>query len=58
MREIHVTIENGSATVATRGFVGKACLDATAELEKAMGKTTTDQKTPEFHQKEVRQVGS
>jgi hypothetical protein len=58
MKEIHVTIENGSATVETRGFAGKACMDATAELEKAMGKTTNDRKTPEWNVKEVRQVGS
>lgn len=57
MREITVTIEGGKALVETKGFQGKACQDATAELEKAMGITVQDVKTPEFHQREVRTVG-
>lgn len=56
-REIHVTIEKGKATVATQGFEGKACQDATAELESAMGTTTRDDTTPEWHQREQRVVG-
>ena len=56
--EIVVTIEDGKAKVETKGFEGKACLDATADLERAMGITTQDDKTPEFHQKTVRQVGN
>jgi hypothetical protein len=47
-------IEKGKATVSTQGYVGKACQDATAELEKVMGMTVTDEKTPEWHQEEVR----
>lgn len=56
-KEITVTIQGGKAEVATRGFQGKACMDATAELEKAMGATTSDTKTPEFEVKEVQQAG-
>lgn len=55
-KQIEVVIEGGAATVSTRGFVGKACLDATAELEKAMGAKTSEQKTPEFDVKEVRSI--
>ena len=57
-KTITVDIANGQATVETRGFQGKACLDATAELEKAMGLKTSDRKTPEFDVKEVRTIGS
>lgn len=57
-KTITVNIENGKAVVETKGFKGKACQDATKELETAMGATTSDTKTPEWHQKEVRQVGN
>lgn len=56
-KEINVTIVNGTAKVETRGFAGTACMDATAELERAMGEKTSDTKTPEWHQKEVQQLG-
>lgn len=55
---ITITIEDGKSTIETRGFSGKACMDATAELEKAMGAKTSDRKTPEFDVKEVRTIGS
>lgn len=58
MKEILVTIEDGKAQIETKGFKGKACMDATAQLEKALGVTTTDRKTPEFEVKEVRTIGS
>lgn len=55
MREIIVTIdETAKTTVETRGFKGKACEDATAELEKAMGIVVSNTRTPEWHTKEVR----
>lgn len=57
MPEIKVIIENGTAKVETTGFVGKACQDATAELEKAMGLTTSDTKTPEWELEQVRSIG-
>jgi hypothetical protein len=56
-KQITVDITDGKATIETRGFSGKACLDATAELEKAMGAKTQDRKLPEFDVKEVRTIG-
>lgn len=52
-KQIIVTIKKGtgSATVATSGFKGKACLEATADLEAALGKTTADEKTREYGQR-------
>lgn len=52
-KTITVVIENGSAKIETDGFVGKACADATAALEQAMGVVTDEVKKPEFHQREV-----
>lgn len=49
MKTIIVTIENGNPRVETKGFVGAECLKATAELERALGVVTKDQRTPEFH---------
>ena len=40
----------GEATVTTEGYHGKACKDATKEIEKALGKTTSDVKKPEYYQ--------
>jgi hypothetical protein len=57
-KTITVTCEGGATTVETRGFVGKACLDATAELEKALGVKASDTKTPEFHEKTVQATGN
>lgn len=48
-----ITVEitpQGVATVTSAGFSGASCTQATAALEKALGKVTADQKTPEFHQ--------
>jgi hypothetical protein len=58
MKEITVTIMDGKATVATKGFTGKACYDATAELERAMGMRTEDRKTPEYDFKHVQSHGA
>lgn len=48
-QQIIVKIVNGEAVVTTKGFKGKACALATADLEKALGKTTTDMPTAEMH---------
>lgn len=54
---IDIVIEDGKATISTSGFAGKACMDVTAQLEKALGTKTSDRKTPEFDVKEVRTIG-
>lgn len=56
MKQITVIIGKGKARVETTGFVGSACKDATADLERAMGATTSSQTTPEFDVKEVRSI--
>lgn len=40
----------GETTVATSGYRGKSCQDATKQLEKALGTVASDKKTPEFYQ--------
>ena len=55
---ITVTVKDGAAVVTTKGFTGSACLNATADLERAMGQTVKDSKTPEFDVKEARVVGA
>jgi hypothetical protein len=49
-----ITVEigsDGSTKVSTKGFKGKACKDATKQLEKALGKVTSDSDTPEMNER-------
>lgn len=39
----------GEVQIETTGFKGSACEAATADLEKALGKTTNKTKKPEFY---------
>ena len=57
---ITITIDDEAmVTVETKGFTGKACLDATEALEQVLGgKKTSDKKTPEYDVKVVRQAGA
>lgn len=41
--------EQGNVTVKTEGFAGATCLEATREIESALGATESDTKTAEFH---------
>lgn len=51
MPRITITISpTGQTVVATSGYRGKACHDATKQLEKALGTVQSDQKTPEYFQ--------
>ena len=50
MQKIRVTIENdGSTTVETTGFQGSTCIEATAELQAALGVVEDTTKKPEFY---------
>lgn len=40
---------NGAVTCKTSGFKGKSCLDATKEIEKALGIVESTKKTEEFY---------
>ena len=45
--------ENGDIEVQTSGFAGPDCKKATADLERALGKTSKDVITPEYHKRPV-----
>jgi hypothetical protein len=54
MKTIDVTIDtDGNIEVATSGFAGAECKQATAELERQLGKVTHDEVTPEYHKRPV-----
>ena len=51
MRTIEIVInKEGQTTVQTRGFSGPSCRKASKFLEQALGATTAEQLTSEFHQ--------
>ena len=52
--EIIVSPE-GHSRVETKGFSGSDCRDASRLLEAALGKTTSEQLTAEFHQTQASQ---
>jgi hypothetical protein len=50
-RIIEVVVSpQGEATVQTKGYAGGDCLQASKFLEQALGLTTAERKTAEFHQ--------
>jgi len=52
MKTIEVVIDqNADVTVSTSGFVGAECKKATADLERALGKTTKDTVTADYHKR-------
>ena len=52
MKTIEVVIDaTGEVEVSTSGFVGAECKKATADLERALGKTTKDTVTPDYHKR-------
>jgi hypothetical protein len=51
MKKIIVTIApDGATSVETQGFKGKACQDATRQIEQALGAVVSEKKTSEFYQ--------
>lgn len=53
-QNVTVTISpDGKVNIETAGFSGEACFAATAELERALGKRTEMQRTPEYSKKVV-----
>jgi hypothetical protein len=50
-RVIEVTVSpKGETSVQTKGFTGSDCLQASKDLEPALGLSTTDRKTSEYYQ--------
>jgi hypothetical protein len=41
---------DGQSRIETHGFTGNDCRDASRLLEQALGKATSEQLKPEFHQ--------
>ena len=53
MPQIKVTVSpTGEVVIATTGYKGKACQDATSQMEKALGVVASDKKAPEFYASE------
>lgn len=49
MKTITITVgASGETTIKTEGFSGSSCKDATAAIEKALGKTVSDTPTGEM----------
>jgi hypothetical protein len=47
-----VVSPSGQTTVQTKGYAGADCLQASRFLEQALGVTTAEHKTAEYHQSE------
>jgi len=50
-----VVSPTGQMQVQTKGFVGSECRAASEFIEQALGKTTSEQLTAEFHQQASQQ---
>ena len=51
MSSIEIIVSSdGRARVETRGFSGATCQEASRFLERALGRTTSEQLTAEYHQ--------
>ena len=51
MKSIEITVSpKGETTVATKGFLGSSCRDASKFIEQALGQRIDEQLTAEFHQ--------
>jgi hypothetical protein len=50
MKTIEITVNPlGQTRIETKGFSGSECIEATRELERALGVTRKDQRTAEFY---------
>ena len=56
MKTINIIISpSGETRVETKGFAGSECRNASRFLESALGKTTSESLTAEFHDAQVHQ---
>jgi len=52
MKKIHIEIDgNGGVKIEAKGFSGRECLDATQQIEMAIGTVEDRKKKKEFFQK-------
>ena len=59
MKTIEIVIDSGGkARVETKNFTGAACREASRFLEQALGRTTAETLTAEFHQAETSSSGA
>lgn len=50
MKTLEITVNpQGETTVATRGFVGPSCREASRSYEELLGARLADRATPEMH---------
>ena len=50
MKQIEIIISpEGSSRIASRGYAGRSCQEATRQLEEALGQRLTETLTPEFY---------
>jgi len=54
MSEEHIIVidPDGTVQITVNGVAGKACKDATAQIEKALGMVTKDTPTSDMYKKE------
>ena len=56
MKTIEVIVSpDGQTKLQTKGFAGSQCRDASKLLEAALGKTTEERLTTEYHQTSMKQ---
>lgn len=59
MKEIILTVDSdGRSSVETKGFKGKACLQASKFLEDALGKTVKSELTPAYYEFDEQRMAS
>jgi hypothetical protein len=57
MKTIEITVAtDGTARVETRGFSGSGCQEASKFVERALGRTTHEALTAEYHQGQTTQA--
>ena len=57
MKTIEIIVQpNGETKVEIKGFAGSECREASEFLEKALGQTTSEELTAEFHQTANNQI--
>lgn len=49
--KINISADGEDVDIQVSGFEGAACLEATAEIEKALGVVEKKKKTPEYYRK-------